>query len=449
MGELNFMLKAQTPDPTRTASSKALTDGLGTFQAQYEAEQQAQKATRAQARGRMERAINKMETLDDVDKIPTAYRPQVNEFLINQKNRYYNAAQALSQYEVGSPEYIAAIDQMNSVNSSFKNLNAQLVSFANSKKEAMKDFDAGLVSNGNSAADVDWLSRMYTDSLPMAIGQDGSMYFQRGDGFVSMSDSPSYFLRDSKAAKAIIDLNAKIYGHGMANNEQAKQMVGMQVRQIVEGGGRETALSLATDDQIYPGGLGIVDQDLLTNPDRTAELQETVINSYTDMIINSGVQGDKDRIARTLSTRASRTGGGNNSQSGNGSYQIANISEQDLEAMTPASIPPLERVVNAINSNNPEAFFEGMDWNGHEIIAAVKVPNTNTVRLGYSLDGNLQQIDIDASDINKVVTFIRENFTDVVGFTRSTTEGRYINHLLSAYLHKSINGSAGGYNVTN
>lgn len=446
MGELNFMLKAQTPDPTRTANSQALTVGLNTFQAQYAAEQQAQKAARAQARGRMERAINKMETLEDVDKIPTAYRSQVNEFLINQKNRYYNAAQAVSQYEVGSPEYIAAIDQMNSVNSSFQNLNSQLVSFANAKKEAMRDFDAGLVSNGNMASDVDWLSRMYTDELPMAISGDGSVYFQRGDSFVSMNDAPSYFLRDSKAAKGIIDLNSRIYNHGAANNEQARQMVAMQVRQIVESGGRETALSLATDDHIYPGGLGIVDPDLLYNTDRTSELQEQVINSYTDMILNSGIQGDKDRIARTLSTRASRSSGG--SSSGGGSrYQVANISETDLEAMTPASVPPLERVQAAINAPDPAPFFEGLKWNGHEIEAAVKLPSSSTVRLGYSIDGTLQSVDIPLTDINKQVTFIRDNFTDIVGFSRTTSEGRYINHLLSAMLHKANNGSAGGYRV--
>jgi hypothetical protein len=60
---------------------------------------------------------------------------------------------------------------------------------------------------------------------------------------------------------------------------------------MIRQGGRETTLSLATDDLIQEGGLGIVDEDLLYNPERQEELEKVVVDNYMNILNSSANSG--------------------------------------------------------------------------------------------------------------------------------------------------------------
>jgi len=443
MGELSFLLNNTTPDPTRTVSSAPIEKAFAKYEEQLRLRKAEEKQTRDQASGRMERAINQLGSVNNIEKIPAVYQPSVNEFLMNGKNEYYNAAKIMSQSEVGSPQYIGAVETMNRVRNGFKNLDVQLQTLAQRKTDAIKDFDGGLISNGNAAGDVDWLTRMYTDGLPMQISQNGQLYFQKGDAFVSMDDAPNYFLKDSKASKSIIDLNAKVYNSGIEDNEQTRNMVRMQVRQVVESGGRETALSLATDDNIFPGGLGILDDDLLRNESRTSELSNQVIEAYTDMIINSGLQGNKDRVKRSAAVRAPRTGGRTSSQQ----PQRKNyLSPEELGAVTIESIPVL-RSIQGIFSDNPEALV-GLQMGGQPITLAEKDGNGVLIAKLTNNGKSADQKRLSFDKPSELMAFISENFTTLTGMQKNTIEGRELMFYLNAWVYKKKFGNSKGYSPT-
>lgn len=86
----------------------------------------------------MEHAINQLGSVNNIEKIPAVYQPNVNEFLMNGKNEYYNAAKIMSQSEVGSPQYVSAVETMNRVRNGFKNLDVQLQTLAQRKQTLLK-----------------------------------------------------------------------------------------------------------------------------------------------------------------------------------------------------------------------------------------------------------------------------------------------------------------------
>ena len=460
MGELNFLLANQVLDPTRTPSAAAADQVFGAMEqtalAQQQARAQADKEARKAANARMEKAINNMASLEDIDKIPAAYRNQASQWLVGQRNTYYQASQMLGQYEANTPEYMQAVSIMNSVNDSIKTLDSQFKRLLNDKKEAMGDFDQRLISNGNLAGDVEWLSGLYTDKHEMQISPNGMMYFKRDDGFVSLDDAPNYFLRDSAAAKSRIDLNKSTYNSGAAMTDAGKEIIGQQVRQIVKKGGRETALSLATDDFIIEGGLGIQDTDLLYNVEREDELIDFVIKSYTDMIIESGVQGraQKDKEANERASRRGSRGGsrgsGSGSGSGGGSGGGSTISsrdsftEEELQKLTYENIPVLKTVIDNINSDSYN-FFEGKKYNGSTIKVAAK-GDGGGMKIQYGEDDNVTTINLEQPET--LAKFINENFTALTGVTRNTKQGKQILLYINAWLHKKKYGNTGGYSMS-
>ena len=444
MGDLAFFTN-QTPigDATRTVNANAFTAPMYEYGRQIAEEKKLKEETRKVANSRMERAINSMSNATNIDKVPAPYRNTVNQFLVSQKNKYYEAAKLMAQSDAGSDNYIKSVESMNSVNQSFLNLDNQLKVLASRKLEAINDFDKRLVSKGNDPNDVEWLSRMYTDGLPMSIGVGGSLYFEKNGVAIGLEDAPDYFVKDSKAAKSIIDLNSRIYSAGIENNATTRQMVKMQVREIVESGGRETALSLAEDDNIYPGGLGIVDQDLLMNPSRSEELSNTVIESYTDLILKSGVQGNSDRLSKQTATSRARSSGGRAKQTAAGIK--TSWSEQELNELNASNVPGISEIDSALR-NNSEGFFRGMVYDGKEIVSS-KVKD-NVVTLTYM--NNKQPITYSFSINNpeKMASFLEQNFSRITGLNSTSKEATAIKTTMRAWVKKKSRGSVGGYSIS-
>ena len=71
---------------------------------------------------------------------------------------------------------------------------------------------------------------------------------------------------------------------------------------LIKSGGIETARSLAVDDFIMDGGLGIQDQDLLFNPERAEELQKTVVDSYMSMFDKVARDGYNKKLSKSKAT---------------------------------------------------------------------------------------------------------------------------------------------------
>jgi hypothetical protein len=139
----------------------------------------------------------------------------------------------------------------------------------------------------------------------MIFDENGNMAFQSGDQVLNINDVPDYFNKDFKSADTLININSDIYNAGQKLDPTMSNMYRQKILNMIRQGGRETTLSLATDDLIQEGGLGIVDEDLLYNPERQEELEQVVVDNYMNILNGSANAGYQKKQAAIKKSQAS------------------------------------------------------------------------------------------------------------------------------------------------
>ena len=71
-------------------------------------------------------------------------------------------------------------------------------------------------------------------------------------------------------------------------------MIRNKLKNMISSGGRDTLLSLASDDFLIEGGLNLQDPSLF-DPANQDLLQDAVLNSYMDALIDTAAQGARDK----------------------------------------------------------------------------------------------------------------------------------------------------------
>ena len=100
--------------------------------------------------------------------------------------------------------------------------------------------------------------------ISRVVGDVNTFYdFDKAE-YTSYSDIKKPFLKDFKAADDLLNLNETIYSAGHALTGARKNMIRQKVSNLISSGGRDTLLSLASDDFIIEGGLGISDPALFS-----------------------------------------------------------------------------------------------------------------------------------------------------------------------------------------
>ena len=255
-----------------------------------------QDAARKQASdATMGQFIESMPTNVDLDKIPTNMRDQTNKYLIGLKDEFFENAKIASREGASSPLYAEAVSNMNRITMAFKNLDQDFEKLKEMKYSYINDYDKGFVSEGSRPEAVEFMTNLTTDQVPLGISESGRLTFGEG---ATLDDAPKYATKDFETAKSLINLNSTLYSAGQPMDKGKEGVVRMQIRNALSKGGRDAVLSMATDDYIMPGGLGIQDQDLLYNPERTKELSQFVENQYVAMLSQTANDGYKALIAK-------------------------------------------------------------------------------------------------------------------------------------------------------
>ena len=256
----------------------------------------------------------------NVAKISPKYRNSVNKFLIQKRNEYAQAARVASRYSPTSTAYMESVSKMNSISSSFEQLNNQFEIFKKMKDEDLPDFTGRLVSDGNKNSDLNTLTDVLTDKYDISITDDGNISFytggisENGENIIiqkELNDLPKYFNKDFKTANEIVKLNKSIYNAGNKLDAASRDFYKLQLKSMLSEGGRETVVSLATDDFIIDGGLGL-DPTLLEDESRHDELTNIVIEQYLNMFDKTATAGFKsaeDKRKKQLSNKVIGGGG--------------------------------------------------------------------------------------------------------------------------------------------
>lgn len=241
--------------------------------------------------------IDNLNSEVDLTQLNSTQQMAVTNFLVENKNVYANAASEIARLDDPSdPRYMELREKMNSVQNSFKNLAGQVNGYKEDKIAYLKDFDDRRLSDGNDISALSSASKIYTDEGNFGIGEGGNLNFWNNDKeeYESYTDVEKPFLKDFKSANNILSLNEKVYSAGSSLSGARQNMIRNKLKNMISSGGRDTLLSLASDDFLIEGGLNLEDPSLF-DPANQDLLQDAVLNSYMDALIDTAAQGARDK----------------------------------------------------------------------------------------------------------------------------------------------------------
>lgn len=221
-------------------------------------------------------------------KVPPKYRGDVQNWAYGKKSEIAKLKVAIKNSEAGSPQNLQYREQVQKLEGAFENLNSQMTNFHSYKDEYLNTSYAGNLSDANNPNKVDLLSRTYTDQMNMLIDDDGNLVFSDEEaGMVKFNDLPDYTVKDNAAAGEILNMNEQAFKSKAPLSKGQEQIYRLKLNKMMSN--RDTVKSMAMDDFIMEGGLGLP-RELIYDNSRSDELREIVVNSYLDMFKNTALE---------------------------------------------------------------------------------------------------------------------------------------------------------------
>lgn len=346
----------RSAQPTWGATVDKVAQGIQAESARVIAEDKANKKA---VRGRVAGYINNLNSNLDLTELTPEQTSSVTNFLHSQKLEYANAASTIAKIEdASSPEYMELRDKMANVNNSFKNLAGQLDQYKKDRIEYLKNQDEGRISEGNPISHLNKSADIYTNAGQMSIGAGGNLTFwdeQAGD-YSNYGSIQKPFLKDYKAGDALMKLNESVFNSGHALTGARESMTKNRLKSLINQGGRDTLLSLATDDLIVDGGLNIQDASLF-NPENEEQLKQVVIDSYMQSLIDVSKQGAAAKRPKT-SIKKSGYGGSLRDEINTAAPSIEKAQNIANAVVSKGFIEPRElvRQIRTLNSGSKAEF---------------------------------------------------------------------------------------------
>jgi len=260
--------------------------------------------------------VNKMEDIE-LNKVEETMRPEVTEFLVENKNNYAEAARMAADLDPEDPRYMEAVSEMNKINSSFKSLSTSLDAFKTKRTEFYADVKKNAISKGSN---TDALNAMFkNDDYSIQIDQYGGLSIENEGEFVPLTDFEedteyNYFLVNNEAFNSIMTLTNE------ANSNAVKITGGLETSYKYKLNGmfntmdREDLMSMVYDTVINDTPLvdGDFDQALL-DPENEGELRTFLSNKYLESLKVVAQQSAaqlaiKNRPKETVAQRNARQG---------------------------------------------------------------------------------------------------------------------------------------------
>ena len=266
---------------------KAFEQSFGKWVDQAKGIEKAQQDKRAAGVARVVDFMEKMPTHQSLPKVPAYTQDKVGVWLKDIRKQYGDHARATRDLDAQDPSYQGHISEMNRITHSMTTLNDQFDSLLSDKVAFMEGVDLDSVSKGNSAADIDELSRVYTDATEMEFSADGHISF----GGKSFNDLPKWIEKNNTIPMALTQLNAKYYKTAQPVTGPLADNLKVEVEALIKSSGRPGVMSLAAD-----GSLGIPDA-MIHDPKQYDALVELVTRNWVDAITESAAMGKTQQDA--------------------------------------------------------------------------------------------------------------------------------------------------------
>jgi len=246
-----------------------------------------EKAIKQANNDRVNAYLDKLPDGVELAKIPPKYKADVQNWAFSKKSEIAKLKLGIKNSEAGSPQNMQLRQEVQKHEAAFENLNNQLTNYHGYKDEYLKTTYEGNLSDANNPDKVNMLSGVYTDQMGMVISKDGDLMFENDGTFTKFNDLPDYTVKDNAAAGEVLNMNEQAFKSKAPLSKGQEQIYRLKLNKMMNN--RDTVKSLAMDDFIMEGGLGL-DRNLIFDNSRSEELRETVVNSYLDMFKNTALE---------------------------------------------------------------------------------------------------------------------------------------------------------------
>lgn len=307
--------------------------------------------------------IDALDTNVDITELTSTQQQAITNYLVEQRSEYADAASQLAKIEDPTdPQYMELRTKINGISQSFKNLATQVGSYKQDKASYLKDFDNSLISNGNEINTLDEASKLYTDQASLGVGQGGSLVFwnEGKETYDPYNQMPKPFLKDFATADEVLKINKNLYNAGSSLTGARRNMVRQQLNNLLTKGGRKTLLSMAQDDFVVQGGLGLSDPELFA-PGNDDALKNAVLDSYMNVLTDSAAQGARDKRPASSSGSGGYSGALKDevNVSGNVANKAASFADLSKNAKTDraATGSQMVSIINAIDPTSSKIYL--------------------------------------------------------------------------------------------
>jgi hypothetical protein len=239
------------------------------LQAGYDTEAVARALRQAQYQRNQDEAelknyVNSMDTID-VAKVEPGMRDEVNNFLIQNRNKYAKAARTASELDADDPAYMKAISTMNEINGSFKALSENLDLFKQKREQYYDDTKNNRISeasiiNGNT----DNLNSLFKNNdFDIVIEPTGTFQINHDGDYIPFSDFEkdtdyNYHLVNNVGFNQIMELTNKAQNGGAKIENALETNYKYQLNGMFNTMGREDMMSMIYDTVISDTPLNMV-----------------------------------------------------------------------------------------------------------------------------------------------------------------------------------------------
>lgn len=258
--------------------------------------------------------MSKMKSDVDFTGFSPAETASMRNFLVAERSRYAEAANAISKLEdASSPEYMQYVDIMQSVNNSFTNLAEQIVGYKKSKAEYAEDQYNGVLSDGNDPTTNYQAAHMYgfydankdgkSDDrydAPLLIKEGGNIAFNINGSEIAFNDFSPLIVKDYKAIDSILKSNESVYKKGAPLSQTDISIYKNQLSSLLSN--QDSLASIISDfnDQVPMDDIvwEPASKDFDINAVRTK-----VINRITQGYIDSANSGKAEKEGRAQASK--------------------------------------------------------------------------------------------------------------------------------------------------
>lgn len=258
-----------------------IASSVETAQAEKRAALDAEEAKAANYLGQMEAM--------DTGIVPMQYRDKVENSLQLLRNEYYETAMQLKGLKTSDPDYMNLSSKLNNVNNSIRKISSTFADLNKNKKEDLEFIAGKNYSEGNNPGTIGFLNNVLTGQANMDIDASGNVYFDNNGQWTSYENMPDMISYDGKAFGQVLTQLDNVRKYKRQLTDTDKTSLRSQMMNLLKSGGRDTAISLGSDDFIVPGGMGLGGAEAFdANPDA---YREKIVESYMSLFDEAANEG--------------------------------------------------------------------------------------------------------------------------------------------------------------